>query len=80
MAALQSIKDLLISNEILAHFDEVLPVVLACDASPYGVGAALGHQLPNRREIPIAYFSQTLSAAERNYVQIDKDKRGKEVP
>ncbi|XP_053238226.1 uncharacterized protein K02A2.6-like, partial [Podarcis raffonei] len=66
-------KDLLVSNSVLAHFDERLPVVLACDASPYGIGAVLGHQLPDGREVPVAYFSQTLNATERNYSQIDKE-------
>lgn len=28
-----------------------LLVILACDASPYGVGMVLGHQLPDRREV-----------------------------
>ncbi|XP_060126817.1 uncharacterized protein K02A2.6-like [Zootoca vivipara] len=72
-AAFQAVKDLLVSNSVLAHFDERLPVVLACDASPYGIGAVLGHQLPDGREVPVAYFSQTLAAAERNYSQIDKE-------
>ncbi|XP_053229110.1 uncharacterized protein K02A2.6-like, partial [Podarcis raffonei] len=72
-AAFQAVKDLLVSNSVLAHFDERLPVVLACDASPYGIGAVLGHQLPDGREVPVAYFSQTLNATERNYSQIDKE-------
>ena len=71
--AFRGVKDLLVSNSVLAHFDEKLPVVLACDASPYGVGAVLGHQLPDGREVPVAYFSQTLTSAERNYSQIDKE-------
>ncbi|XP_060110491.1 uncharacterized protein K02A2.6-like, partial [Heteronotia binoei] len=57
----------------LHHFDENLPVILACDASPYGVGAVLGHQLPDGREVPVAYYSRTLTQAERNYAQIDKE-------
>ncbi|XP_032997764.1 uncharacterized protein K02A2.6-like [Lacerta agilis] len=69
----QGVKELLISNSVLMHFDENLPVVLACDASPYGVGAVLGHQLSDGREVPVAYFSQTLTPAERNYSQIDKE-------
>nr|XP_028577596.1 LOW QUALITY PROTEIN: uncharacterized protein K02A2.6-like [Podarcis muralis] len=72
-AAFQAVKDLLVSNSVLAHFDERLPVVLACDALPYGIGAVLGHQLPDGREVPVAYFSQTLNATERNYLQIDKE-------
>ncbi|XP_033014637.1 uncharacterized protein K02A2.6-like [Lacerta agilis] len=69
----QRVKELLISNSVLMHFDENLPVVLACDASPYGVGAVLGHQLSDGREVPVAYFSQTLTPAEHNYSQIDKE-------
>ncbi|XP_015285016.1 PREDICTED: follistatin-related protein 4-like [Gekko japonicus] len=70
--AFQAVKDLLVSNSVLSHFDEDLPVVLACDASPYGVGAVLGHQLPAGQEVPVAYYLRTLSSAECNYTQIDK--------
>lgn len=48
-------------------------MVLACNASPYGVRAVLGHQLLNGQEVPVAYYSCTLSLAERNYAQIDKE-------
>ncbi|XP_060110918.1 uncharacterized protein K02A2.6-like, partial [Heteronotia binoei] len=72
-AAFQAVKDLLVSNAVLHHYDENLPLILACDASPYGVGAVLGHQLPDGREVPVAYYSRTLSPAERNYAQIDKE-------
>ncbi|XP_060110493.1 uncharacterized protein K02A2.6-like, partial [Heteronotia binoei] len=72
-AAFQAVKDVLVSNAVLHHFDEALPVILACDASPYGVGAVLGHQLPDGREVPVAYYSRTLTSAERNYAQIDKE-------
>lgn len=72
-AAFQGVKNLLMSNEILAHFDETLPVILAFDASPYGMGAVLGHQLPNGKEVPVTYFYQTLSSVENNYAQIYKE-------
>ncbi|XP_033005510.1 uncharacterized protein K02A2.6-like [Lacerta agilis] len=65
--------DLLSSDSVLTHFREDLPVSLACDASPYGIGAVLSHWLPDGWEAPIAYFSRTLSSAERNYAQIDRE-------
>ncbi|XP_043502770.1 uncharacterized protein K02A2.6-like [Polistes fuscatus] len=66
-------KNLLVSDALLIHFDLSKPIILVCDASPYGVGAVLCHRLPNGREAPVAYFSKTLSSAERNYAQIDKE-------
>ena len=66
-------KRLLSSNALLVHFDAQKPIILVCDASPYGVGAILCHRLSNGREAPVAYYSRTLSSAERNYAQIDKE-------
>ena len=66
-------KKLLSSDALLVHFDPRKPIVLVCDASPYGVGAILCHRLSNGREAPVAYYSRTLSSAERNYAQIDKE-------
>lgn len=68
----QAAKDLLVSNLILAHFDEKRLVVLACNTSHYGVDTVLSHQLPKGKEVPIAYFSKTFILTECNYAQINK--------
>ena len=39
--------NLLQSDSLLVHFDQGKPLLLACDASPYGVGAVLSHQIPH---------------------------------
>ena len=58
---------------MLTHFNLALPLRLVSDASPYGIGAVMSHVLPNGTERPIAFASRTLSTAERNYAQINKE-------
>lgn len=55
------------------HYDTKMKVILACDASPYGVGAVLSHRMPDGTERPVGFVSRTLTAAERNYSQLDKE-------
>lgn len=61
------------SDKLLVHFDPRLPLVLACDASPFGVGAVLAHQYPDGMERPVAYASRSLSKSEKGYAQIDRE-------
>ena len=37
--AFEASKELLAAPRVLAHYDPQLTLVLACDASPYGLGA-----------------------------------------
>jgi hypothetical protein len=41
--AFLKVKDMITSDVVLTHYDPNLPVRLACDASPYGLGSVLSH-------------------------------------
>ena len=71
-ATFRKCKALLTSDAVLVHYDSKLPIKLACDASSYGVGAVLSHVF-NDGEHSIAFVSRTLTKAERNYEQIEKE-------
>ena len=71
--AFESVKSLLTSNKLLIHYDPTKPLVLSCDASPYGVGVVLSHRIDNGEERPIAFSSRSLTKAERNYSHLEKE-------
>ena len=66
-------KEMLSTPQVMTRFHSSKPLVLTCDASPYGVGAVLAPAFDDGVERPIAYYSRRLSAAEKNYAQIDKE-------
>ena len=61
------------SDSVLVHFNPDLDLVLMCDASSYGIGAVLAHRMPDGSERPIGYASRSLSSAQRNYSQLEKE-------
>ena len=71
--AFKKSKDALKSDCVLVHFDPEKDIILACDASPYGIGAVLSHKLENGKEKPIAFASRTLAPAEKKYSQLEKE-------
>ena len=65
-AAFEESKQLLLSSQVLLHFDPCSVICLACDTSAYGIGAVLSHKIPDGTE----NHSRTLSEAEKKYSQI----------
>lgn len=72
-SAFQQAKIAFTSKQVLIHFNSKLPLVLATDASSYGVGAVLSHQYPDGSEKVIQFASQTLSDTQLKYSQIHKE-------
>lgn len=54
------------------HFDPAKPIILACDASQYEIGAVLSHILEDGQDRPVAYVSRTQSPAEKQYSQLKR--------
>ena len=71
--AFAQLQTALSSSPILVHYDPNSPLRLACDASAYGVGAVISYIMPDESEKPIAFASRTLTKAEHNYSQLEKE-------
>ena len=71
--AFEAAKKQLTTEQVLVHYDPCKPIVLACDASPYGLGAVLSHQLEDGVEKPITFASRSLAPAEKGYSQLEKE-------
>ena len=64
---------IIIKSNLLIHGDPKKPLMIACDASTYAVGAVLSHLMPDWSKKPIMFTSRMLSKAEKNYSQIEKE-------
>ena len=73
LQSLDQIKEALTSTKVLAHYNSKLLVGLACDTSAVGGGAVLLHRYEDGTERPIAYASKSLTPAEKNYSQIERE-------
>lgn len=65
-------KEALRHAKMLTHFDPSKSLRLECDASPYGIGAVLSHRVAGVDK-PIGFRSRTLTPAERNYSQLERE-------
>ena len=62
------LKDMVTSHPTLSYFDPTKPTKISADASSHGMGAVLLQD-----DHPIAYASRSLTPAQKNYAQIEKE-------
>ena len=67
-AALARVMEMIVTAPVLTYYDVNKPIVIQCDASQSGLGAAL---LQEGR--PVAYSSRVMTQTEQNYAQIEKE-------
>lgn len=71
--AFRWVKTELTSPRVLAHYNANEQIILACDASNYGVSAILSHKYKDGTERPIAFASKIIPEKKRHRALIDKE-------
>lgn len=71
--AFERVKEILLSDAALVHFDPKLPLILTTDASQLGISAVLSHLMSNGEQRMIGCISRTLMPAEKNYSVIHRE-------
>ncbi|KAL0894614.1 hypothetical protein ABMA27_013176 [Loxostege sticticalis] len=66
--AFNNIKKCISTAPVLQNFDSTLPITIQCDASKDGLGCCL---MQNGK--PVCYASRSLTSAEKNFSQIEKE-------
>ncbi|XP_031347132.1 uncharacterized protein K02A2.6-like isoform X2 [Photinus pyralis] len=70
--AFEKSKQLLLNSKALIAYSPDLPLVMAADASQYGVGGVLSH-IVNGEERPIMFVSGTMTETQRRYSQLERE-------
>ena len=65
-SAFNKVKSALTSAKVLVHYSADSHLILACDASAYGIGAVISHIMEDGSERPIAFTSRSLTKTERH--------------
>jgi hypothetical protein len=70
--AYAKVKELIANNVCLTHFEPAPRIILATDAGPRGIGAVLSHRTSSGEKL-ICFASRSLTEAEQNYSQLDRE-------
>ena len=71
--AFDKVIKLLNSDQLLAHYDPSQEIIVSADASEHGIGAVISHRFADGSQKAVAHASCSLSPAEKNYSQIEKE-------
>lgn len=63
--AFERSKKFLSSNDLLIHYDPSKPIVIHCDASPYGLGAILSHVIDGVDK-PVLFTTSSTSTKKKS--------------
>ncbi|XP_037931615.1 uncharacterized protein K02A2.6-like [Teleopsis dalmanni] len=70
---LDGFKQILSSELLLVHYDPLKNIVVAADASNYGLGACIFHEADNGSMKVICHASRSLTPTKKQYSQIEKE-------
>ena len=73
MDAFDELKLIISESPVLCLYELSLPLILAFDASYYGLGVVISHIYPDGTEKPIAFASRILNKHEVNCFQVEKE-------
>jgi hypothetical protein len=71
--AFQLLKNIISSDLLLTHYNPDLPIIVAADASEKGLGGVIIHLFEDGTRKPYYHVSRSLTKAEKNYSQIEKE-------
>ena len=72
-AAFTKIKEMLLSDIVLMHYDMSQPIVIAADAAKSGIGAVLLQVQNDGSRRPVSFASRSLTETEQRYAVIEKE-------
>jgi len=71
--AFNQLKDILSSDLTLAHYDPQQKIIVAADASGYGLGACILHEYADGSIKAVCHAARALTPAEKGYSQVEKE-------